>query len=54
MRYLVEKNQLKYWRGFSYSTTATTKLYATVILQCYYGESSALHHIQFFETLQNI
>ena len=51
----VENNQLKYQRGFSYSTTTIIKLYTnTVILQFYYKESSGLHHIQFSETLRNI
>ena len=39
----VENNQLKYRRGFSYSTTAIIKLYTTtVILQFYLEESSGL------------
>ena len=50
----VENNQLKYQRGFSYSTTTIIKLYTnTVILQFYYKESSGLHCIQFSETLRN-
>ena len=53
---LVKNNQLKYQREFSYSTTAIITLYTTttVMLQFNKEESSRLHHIQLYESLQNI